>query len=166
MRNSTRRIAAVGQNRLPVALIRTTQNDSAKTKHLKFRQDSMANLFFSYQGRINRARFWLGTLSLFALIVAIILLVATLDSKSPNEDPSTLVIIFGFFGALVFITTLYCQVCLGIKRFHDRGKSGVWVLVQFIPVIGTLWYFVETGFLRGTAGPNQFGADPLEARPF
>ena len=48
-----------------------------------------------------------------------------------------------------------------VKRWHDRDKSGWFVLVNFIPFIGTIWALVELGFLRGTMGPNRFGPDPL-----
>ena len=47
------------------------------------------------------------------------------------------------------------------KRYHDRNKSGWWILIVFVPVIGAIWYFVECGFLRGTRGPNPYGPDPL-----
>ncbi|MGI8570820.1 MAG: DUF805 domain-containing protein [Methylocella sp.] len=98
------------------------------------------------------------------------------------------------------MTTLplvYPSINLGIKRYHDRGKSGWWVficwgpiisiiiigflrgiqnpsqsdwpeqltpvmqLIPFVVVIGWLWYFIETGFLRGTKGPNEYGPDLL-----
>ena len=125
----------------------------------------MTNLLFSYQGRINRAKFWFGTVCLFAVLAAIILLVVLLDLKNESHDPTTAEVIVIIFGGLVFLVTLYCHTCLAIKRFHDRDKSGLWVLVQFVPAIGSLWYFIETGFLTGTAGTNQFGEDPLQALP-
>jgi uncharacterized membrane protein YhaH (DUF805 family) len=73
-------------------------------------------------------------------------------------------------------------VMIGIKRLHDRDKSGWWLLVFFLlPAVlsglGTtigfailfslaslavsIWGVVELGFLRGSAGPNQYGPDPL-----
>jgi len=48
-----------------------------------------------------------------------------------------------------------------VKRYHDRDKSGWWVLIIFLPVIGALWYLIECGFLRGTDGNNAYGPDPL-----
>ena len=48
-----------------------------------------------------------------------------------------------------------------IKRFHDRDKSGWWVLLNLVPVIGWLWALIDNGFLRGTDGPNRFGENPL-----
>lgn len=31
------------------------------------------------------------------------------------------------------------------------------------PIIGAIWLLIELGFLRGTVGDNQFGADPVAA---
>lgn len=50
---------------------------------------------------------------------------------------------------------------LQIKRWHDRDKSGLWMLIVFVPFIGVLWSLIELGFLRGSAGRNRFGPDPL-----
>jgi uncharacterized membrane protein YhaH (DUF805 family) len=75
------------------------------------------------------------------------------------------------------------SIAVGVKRLHDRGKSGWW-LVLFYAVPGILtaaappteiagnlllvlsaaieiWALVELGCLPGTAGPNQYGPDPL-----
>ena len=67
-----------------------------------------------------------------------------------------LALLFGYQGLL-----FWSCACLAIKRFHDRGKSGAWVLILLVPFVGPLWYLVEVGFLPGTAGPNRFGPEPL-----
>ena len=36
-----------------------------------------------------------------------------------------------------------------VRRFHDRGKSGWWALLYFVPGIGWLWILIECGFLPG-----------------
>jgi uncharacterized membrane protein YhaH (DUF805 family) len=47
-----------------------------------------------------------------------------------------------------------------VKRFHDRGKSGWWVLVFLIPVNAFIWMIVEMGLLEGEPGPNLYGPPP------
>lgn len=59
------------------------------------------------------------------------------------------------------IAILWAGLAVSVKRWHDRDKSGWWILIGLIPVIGTIWVLVENGFLPGTAGPNRFGPDPL-----
>jgi len=48
-----------------------------------------------------------------------------------------------------------------VKRYHDRDKSGWWILILFIPLVGFIWFLIELGCLPGTPGPNRFGPDPL-----
>jgi len=61
---------------------------------------------------------------------------------------------------VLYIPVVWFSLALQVKRWHDRGKSGWWVLINLIPFVGGLWALVECGFLRGTEGPNQFGPDP------
>ncbi len=42
---------------------------------------------------------------------------------------------------------------------HDQNKSGWWILISLIPLIGGIWLLVLT-WLEGTSGPNQYGPDP------
>ena len=62
---------------------------------------------------------------------------------------------------MIALAILYPSLAVAAKRFHDRDKSGWWILILFIPIIGFIWYLVELGFLPGTPGPNRFGPDPL-----
>jgi len=114
-------------------------------------------LFFRFDGRINRARFWLGS-----LVVGIVAGINTGINRS--VDPDVLTIGPGFLELITFtigIALLWPWLALWIKRWHDRGKSGWWMLIVLIPIVGGLWALVECGFLRGTSGANRFGSDPL-----
>jgi uncharacterized membrane protein YhaH (DUF805 family) len=62
--------------------------------------------------------------------------------------------------ALIGCILLWPRLAISIKRLHDRGKSGLWILLVFIPVLGWLWLLVDMGFLDGTPGPNKFGPSP------
>ena len=57
--------------------------------------------------------------------------------------------------------TFVPNIAAGVKRCHDRDRSGWFVFIVLIPLVGTLWYLIEIGFLRGTFGSNKYGADPL-----
>jgi uncharacterized membrane protein YhaH (DUF805 family) len=63
---------------------------------------------------------------------------------------------------LVNLLLLWPALAISAKRWHDRGKSAWWMLVLLIPVIGWLWALVENGCLRGNAGTNRYGPDPLQ----
>jgi uncharacterized membrane protein YhaH (DUF805 family) len=58
-------------------------------------------------------------------------------------------------GALVVLVLLLPGVAAGIRRLHDIGKSGWWILVAFIPLIGglILLYFL----VQPSEGDNDYG---------
>ena len=60
---------------------------------------------------------------------------------------------------VVYAVALYMWLAVNVKRCHDRGHSGWFVLLSLIPVVN-IWYVVEVGFLPGQSGPNRFGPDP------
>ena len=69
--------------------------------------------------------------------------------------------VMGVVALLVLIVAFWISLAIAVKRWHDRGKSGWWVLIALVPVIGGFWYIIECGFLKGTTGANAYGADPL-----
>jgi uncharacterized membrane protein YhaH (DUF805 family) len=62
---------------------------------------------------------------------------------------------------VAIIAATDAQLAICAKRFHDRGKSGWWVLMAFVPAIGFVWILIELGMLPGDPGPNAHG--PPEA---
>jgi len=61
---------------------------------------------------------------------------------------------------VVNMLLLWPTLAVSIKRWHDRGHTGWWVLVMLVPVVGWLVALVANGFLPGTPGPNRYGAEP------
>ena len=125
----------------------------------------MGNMLFGFQGRMNRAKWWLVLVAI--VVVEIILFAIIFGGAAMSADPQEAMNNLGPIASLVLLVfavgVTWISIAVGIKRFHDRNKSGWWVLIAFVPVIGGLWYLIECGFLRGTAGPNTYGPDPLAA---
>ena len=109
---------------------------------------SVPQILFSLRGRVPRKVFWLygvlGPLLVSAMLEMLLGIVGV--SERRVEMLTTLLLIWP------------CTA-VSVKRWHDRDKSGWWVLVYLIPLIGVLWTLIANGLLRGTAGPNRFGAD-------
>lgn len=110
---------------------------------------SPAHIFFGLRGRIARRTWWLyGVAALIGLHVLGV----------------TLLRIAGLAADLAHMTMnvllLWPGIAVSVKRWHDRDKSGWWVLVNLVPFVGWLWALVENGFLRGSAGVNRFGPGP------
>ena len=79
----------------------------------------------------------------------------------PGADPIMITVRERPYAALANLPlVLWISLANYVKRWHDVGKSGWWVLICLIPCIGPLWQFVELGFSRGTYGPNHYGPDP------
>jgi uncharacterized membrane protein YhaH (DUF805 family) len=117
----------------------------------------LTQFYLSPRGRVGRADFWLKYI-LVAFVIGIVanLLDVTLGMVNPENGVGTISII-------VSLLMIYPGIVVTIKRYHDRNKSGWWILIIFIPIVGAIWQLIECGFLRGTVGQNRFGPDPVAA---
>jgi len=111
---------------------------------------TLAQVYFSFNGRIGLTTFWLkGVLPIVALTFIVVLIdVAYFDNSSFS----------GILSLLWRILIIWPSLALTVKRWHDRDKSGWWVFIGIIPIIGIIWAFIENGFLTGTNEPNQYGS--------
>jgi uncharacterized membrane protein YhaH (DUF805 family) len=125
----------------------------------------MKDLLFGFHGRANRAKFWLVALGIFVIEVIIFAVLGgtTAMSTDPEQAMANIGPGVGFVLFVFGVVALWISIAVAVKRYHDRNKSGWWVLIVFVPIIGGIWYLVECGFLRGTPGPNNYGPDPLAA---
>jgi uncharacterized membrane protein YhaH (DUF805 family) len=104
-------------------------------------------LFFTFDGRVDRGQWWVG----FALILV-------------AEFLTWILFGHGLVARVLWLVFFVASLGIHIKRFHDRGKSGWWVLVFFIPVIGFIWMIIEMGLLEGDYGPNAYGPPGARGR--
>lgn len=117
-----------------------------------------SEILFSINGRIGRQTYWLNYLAmLFVFFVVYILLLIGLDID-PESDDSALLTIITF---VMYVPAIWIGVALSVKRWHDRNKSGWWVLIGLIPLIGPIWALVENGCLAGDVESNQYGHPPF-----
>jgi uncharacterized membrane protein YhaH (DUF805 family) len=165
---------------------------------------SLFHLLFGFSGRANRGKFWLAVvlwIVFWAIAVPACVLAAIIilglhlpDSSLPHDEliARYVRLAFDYLGLLIVfiaftIVSWVSAFAVGIKRLHDRDKSGWWILLFYLApsVLGSIantseqavvsfvlglasfgisiWGLVELGFLRGTVGPNPYGPDPLQA---
>ena len=138
---------------------------------------SMKELLFSFKGRIGRKAFWTWNVIYYVLIAGFATGISVLF-------PAYAYILLPVF--LLFL--LVPDLAITSKRWHDRGKSNLWLLLNIPLVLGRLatpaatqsaegasplqmvatiaalacglWILVECGFMKGTDGENQFGSEP------
>ena len=141
-------------------------------------------LFTSFDGRINRAKYWAGVVILAIISIVLGFIIGAIFG------PSTLGAILV---TLVTLALFYPGYAVAAKRFQDRDKPGQTALYGLVPVLIAsllqafgltgapnnpnalgwictlismgvgLWFLIELGILKGTPGPNRFGGDPLAA---
>jgi uncharacterized membrane protein YhaH (DUF805 family) len=115
----------------------------------------MKNLF---KGRLNRRNFLIGFL-LYLLIafVLVILMVLPLLGSNSNDIPSLNILVF----IVIDIILLIFAYSLFIRRLHDIGKSGWYLLLVIIPVV--IWFFLFWVSLKGgQKDSNKYGDKPSE----
>ena len=139
-------------------------------------------LLFTFDGRVNRGKYWLVVLVLFLLYIAAGIVFGIFYSLAGETVG---MVLGGLVVLAALIVGLWGGVAIGIKRLHDREKSGWWLLLfWFLPAILSgagsalggigmvlslaslaisIWAIVELGCLKGTTGPNMYGPDPLPA---
>jgi uncharacterized membrane protein YhaH (DUF805 family) len=160
--------------------------------------------FFGFGGRINRTKFWLyyaiALPALVALFVVFYVYAMSFPGAYENGGPTPLPadplgIAGAILWALAFALLLVASLAITVKRLHDRGKRGWWLLVfavlpnllyggqqylletddanagsatfllSFFALALWAWGLLELGVLQGNVGANRFGPDPLTSIP-
>jgi uncharacterized membrane protein YhaH (DUF805 family) len=105
--------------------------------------------YFDFNGRARRAEFWWYVL--VNIIIAIILNVI-----------SSILHLGQLLGGLYNLAVLLPSLGVGVRRLHDINRSGWWILIAFVPIVGAIlliyWYAQA-----GTSGANTYGPDPKAA---
>jgi uncharacterized membrane protein YhaH (DUF805 family) len=97
--------------------------------------------YADFNGRASRSEYWWYVLA-YAIAYVIVAIVGS------------------FLPLLLALALIVPSIAVSIRRLHDVDKSGWWLLISLVPIVGfiVLLYFTVQ---RGTVGPNQYGEDPL-----
>lgn len=109
--------------------------------YLKVVRDNYVN----FNGRARRSEYWYFTLCnvLISIVLAIIGYVLELN----------------FIGDIYSLAVLLPGLAVAVRRLHDVNKSGWFLLIGLIPLIGAIWLIVVLA-TDGDSGSNQYGEDP------
>lgn len=108
------------------------------------RWQNLKTLLFTSRGRLSRSDFWITELGVF-VAHSIVMGAAAMEP------------LLGVFSLICWLA----HFNLAIKRCHDRGYSGWFLLLGFVPLL-QLWPMLELFFLSGERGRNRFGPNPEE----
>ena len=105
-----------------------------------------------FGGRSRRKEYWYFVL--FNVIVSLVL--SAVDALLGTFSSSTNV---GLLGGIYGLAIIIPSIAVSVRRLHDIDRTGWWVLISLVPVIGTLVLLVFA-VLDGTPGENRFGPNP------
>lgn len=108
--------------------------------------------YANFSGRARRQEYWMYVLFWILTIVAIGMLAGALENFIEADWASPVI---GVFVVGTFIPFL----AVNARRLHDQGKSGGYFFINFIPIVGRIWYLVLM-CTNGEYGPNRYGPDP------
>lgn len=120
---------------------------------------------FSYTGRASRKEYWMTVL--WDVVSLVVVGIVSVILRIPLGLPYALQDILEWISyALIIVMTLYVIasflmfLALAVRRIHDIGLSGWWVLVGLVPFVGTIVIFIFA-VIEGNTGDNKYGPDPL-----
>ncbi len=105
-----------------------------------------------FTGRARRKEYWFFVL--FNIIVSAALSVVDYFTGTYSASYGT-----GLLGGLYALAVLLPAIAVTIRRLHDTGRSGWWILIALIPVIGGIVLLVFM-VLDSQPGDNAYGPSP------
>ena len=113
--------------------------------------------YATFKGRSRRSEYW--WIQLFLVLTN--LAVAAIDLALMDGDVDRFIANGGggIVGLVWILVTIVPALAVLVRRLHDTGKSGWWVLIGFVPFVGTIVLFVFS-VLDSDAGDNKYGASP------
>lgn len=95
---------------------------------------------FNFKGVATRSDFWLAMLVNFIAVIVLSVIGSIIETQ-------VLYIIY-------IVALIIPYIAVVVRRMHDIGKSGFWIFITFVPVIGSIWLLV----LLCTASTTEYKA--------
>ncbi|MFG1872552.1 DUF805 domain-containing protein [Micromonospora arborensis] len=114
---------------------------------------SVLSKYVGFTGRARRSEYW--WFVLFTVLLGIV--AAILDNAlglNFVEGSSS-----GVIGLIVSLVLLLPGLAVAVRRLHDTDRTGWWVLIALVPIVGAIVLIVFF-VLDGTPGANRFGPSP------
>lgn len=112
-------------------------------------KSALTTKYADFSGRARRAEYWwfvcFSSAILFALVVVPLVMVSVYESAA--------VLLIG--AGIWWLATLLPAIAVGVRRLHDTGKSGAWLLVGLVPLGGVVLFILM--LVDGDRNPNQYG---------
>jgi uncharacterized membrane protein YhaH (DUF805 family) len=107
--------------------------------------------YAGFSGRARRTEYWM--FALFSFIITAVLDLIGMVAK-----------LGAYLGLIYGLLVLIPSLAVGVRRLHDTGRSGWWLLIALIPFIGAIILIVFM-VLDSEPGDNKYGPNPKQAVP-
>ncbi len=112
---------------------------------------SVLTQYATFSGRARRSEFWWFALASFLASIVASIIDAVIGSDLGAGT--------GVISLLLSLALLIPSIAVAVRRLHDTGKSGWWVLLWLIPIVG--WIVLIVFWAQdGHPAPNQHGPSP------
>ncbi len=128
-----------------------TEQHKYATSQIQKYKSSIPNIIysddiFSFEGRINRKKFWLINSAIF--VIGFFLVAGTYISGNISSVFNLLILLYAIPATWVFCAAF-------AKRLHDINSSGWWQLIFIIPLIGNI-FFIYIGLIPSDETYNDY----------
>ena len=115
----------------------------------------LLNKYATFSGRARRSEYWW-----WYLFVTIVFIVAGILDQAIGLTYSDLTVGGGWIATIAGIVFLIPNLAVAVRRLHDTGRTGWWLLIGLVPIIGffVLLYF----FVLDSENDNQYGPYPKD----
>ncbi|KAA0139750.1 DUF805 domain-containing protein [Gimesia chilikensis] len=110
--------------------------------------------YAEFSGRARRKEYWMFVLMNFLVSILISIVGAVIG----DTDGLIAVSLSGVYALFIFIPSL----AVTVRRLHDTNKSGWWILITFVPLIGGLVLLIFM-IMDSDPNTNAYGANPKSA---
>jgi uncharacterized membrane protein YhaH (DUF805 family) len=117
--------------------------------------------YADFNGRARRTEFWMFVLINTLISIALGIVDAAMGTATVYGDGAMYSFSPGILGGLYGLAVLIPSLAVTVRRLHDTDRSGWWILIGLIPLVGSIVLLVFT-CLEGTRGPNAYGMDPKQ----
>jgi uncharacterized membrane protein YhaH (DUF805 family) len=120
------------------------QTSAGRKKYMHWYFDVLRK-YAVFSGRATRQEYWMFCVFNFLIAFVIGLIDGAIGA--------------GFFSGIYVLAILVPSLAVGVRRLHDVGRSGWWMLIGLIPLLGGIVLFIFS-VQDGQPGSNQYGPDP------
>jgi len=107
--------------------------------------------YVTFSGRASRSEYWWFQLFYFLVVIGILFVSYSITDADGGG---------GFVLPIWQLGNLLPLIAVHVRRLHDIERSGWWLFIALIPLVGWLILLVWD-CTEGTGGENRFGEDPL-----